>query len=443
MPVDADWFLSLADEVDDSPSLTGDGRRKWEAVWSPHPEGGGAFGGRDNALTVFAGFMRAKSVPYVGAVSWTRSWNQEYCLPPLSDEHLRVSLARKWAEWAEGGHTDRTADGGIAEPHEWKLMTALDLLELEEGGGGVSWLIDKAVVEHGLNLVTSPPGGAKSWFMLDMARRLAHGEDWFLDIPLEQTGCLYLDAEMGEASMSSRVKKLGFHRDAPFYYLGRENIKLQRHEDVKRLVDIATEREVSIIFMDTLIRFHDYEENNNTEMARLLMHMRPLQEAGITLFIGHHDRKSGVGDSKVTLNRARGAGDLPGQMDMAFGIDSRGGNIFGLSVTKPRHMKEDDAKRLTLDFAVEDYDDGERTRVRELTGDERGAHKHSHDEETVIEALANGPMSTNELSDVADIRKENAIVCAKRLVDRGRLETRKAGNRVYYALPGGFPDADD
>src|SRR5438045_1605004 len=99
MPIDIREFLELGDPdkqtqkgssgqkngADDGAGGSEDSAEagKWRSLFQPIPESGGPFGGRNPALCVLIGYLRAKSFPYEAGYFFAQQWNQQYCDPPI------------------------------------------------------------------------------------------------------------------------------------------------------------------------------------------------------------------------------------------------------------------------------------------------------------------------------------------------------------------------
>ena len=86
-----------------------------------------------------------------------------------------------------------------------------------------------------------------------------------------------------------------------------------------RLLKMASADKPLIVF-DSLIRFHEADENDASEMCTVMAHARALAAAGATVLILHHKPKS----QEV---RYRGSSDILAGVDMAYTLEADQGQL--------------------------------------------------------------------------------------------------------------------
>ena len=176
MPIDIDSL------IEDSPSpkrrTQGDASvngeaQTWQAkIFSPHPEGGGPFGGRDNALVQFVSFTCKKDLLFEVALEWAQGWNRKYCSPPLSEDDVHDKVGRLWWEWCDGDkHDDRTPEDLKPKKKEGPRLTTISNVQRES----VSWLWQNRIPFGKLTLLDGDPGLGKSTVALTVAAQVTIG----------------------------------------------------------------------------------------------------------------------------------------------------------------------------------------------------------------------------------------------------------------------------
>ena len=70
-------------------------------LYTKHPEGGGPYGGRDNALTAYVGYLRSTGIDYDSAYPAALAWNLQWCDPPMDESDVAFKAGRAWSDWPE------------------------------------------------------------------------------------------------------------------------------------------------------------------------------------------------------------------------------------------------------------------------------------------------------------------------------------------------------
>jgi len=295
------------------------------------------------------------------------------------------------------------------------------------------WLVDRCIVRGGLHLFFGAPGTAKTFLALEMARRLASGADWFDGRSVVKSPVLYVDEEMGTATISQRVMRLGFHEELDVQYYDRAGLKLDQPRDVAHIVQFVREHGIKVIIFDSLIAVHGYTENSNDGVSRLRDDIRPLTKAGAAVIFLHHTAKKDWA-AGVTPIASRGAGDLVGMVDMAYSIVRNKDGSLRVSAQKPRLVPADQA--MDFRFRLVDSADGSRVSL-EVLGDAAEPTGAGLDEQIVRVLRRLGEARSREIAAELRRRKETVADASERLVAEGRLsrEVRPGrGHPVFYSL---------
>lgn len=332
-----------------------DTTNEWSALWDGmHPEGGGPFGGRDNALTVLVGFFRAKWFPLEAALEMAMAWNHNHCTPPLDDDAVADRVQRGWVEWMEGGLDDDTPES-VSNPAT-RTLRFLDMDALAEEAakaGQQEWLVPDLIMAGGVHYITAPPGGGKSWAAVDLVRAMTTGTEWLGFRKALKVPVLYINEEMGAGTFFSRLDDMGTGKDG-FWTLQQSSVKLDNPEHLAQVVRFVAEKGIRVVILDTFVRTHKLDENSNTDMARVYDLFKEINATGAALVALHHHRKGGV-SSPVAHEMMRGAGELAAQADLVAAIDKTDSG-FVWRTTKHRHLE--DSKWPKFGFRILTLDDG-------------------------------------------------------------------------------------
>jgi len=194
------------------------------------------------------------------------------------------------------------------------------------------WAVAGIIPQGSITLIAGEPGSYKSWLALSLLRSVIHGAT-FLERACRASDVLYLDRENPLGVVHERLAMLGINS------LGSAKIWGGWLRDAPpaigdaRLLHIARERRPLLIF-DSLIRFHDSDENSATEMATVMQDLRALANLGATVIALHHRAKS-------ETSRYRGSSDIAGGVDTAFSVArDRQAGVLTLQCFKSRYVEE-------------------------------------------------------------------------------------------------------
>jgi hypothetical protein len=199
---------------------------------------------------------------------------------------------------------------------------------IDEPDKPVPWVIKGLLARRDFAIIAGEPGTGKSVFALDLALSLASGTEFLSTFKVErQFNVIYLDEEMAPLLARRRLKQLIVGRqlepdDLALQYYNSCSISLDSPEGRLALRRICDSFKPDWIILDSLIRFHKRNENDNSEMSRFYEHLRALQKEYETGIIAlHHLAKPSKDKSKELGHRLRGASDLRATVDQLWGIE--------------------------------------------------------------------------------------------------------------------------
>jgi hypothetical protein len=108
------------------------------------------------------------------------------------------------------------------------------------------------------------------------------------------------------------------------------------------LVNYVKKHEIRLVIVDTFVRVHSMDENDNGAVAKLYDRFQELIDAGAAVVILHHNKKAAPGTS-ITQDSMRGASELAAHADMVLSIyHDIGAKTYDVRTVKHRHIGEDD-----------------------------------------------------------------------------------------------------
>jgi KaiC/GvpD/RAD55 family RecA-like ATPase len=207
-------------------------------------------------------------------------------------------------------HPGAAQGGSTPEEHRirtWEQIPGVGDLKPQR----IEWLVDGMVPRGGVTLLAGESGTGKTWLGLLLARGVASGST-YLGRNCQRADVLYLDRENPESLIFERAQMLGLNTPSP-------NLKLWGGWAAEpppligdiRLLQLAAERR-PLVVIDSLIRFHEQDENSATAMATVMNQLRALAYAGATVLVLHHKPKG-------ETSQYRGSSDIRAAVDVAFG----------------------------------------------------------------------------------------------------------------------------
>jgi AAA domain len=199
----------------------------------------------------------------------------------------------------------------------------------------VTWLVDGLIPRGSVVMVTAPPAGYKTWLALAIAGAVSTGTD-FLDRKTIQTTVVYLDRENPAAVIRQRLEMLKLDDSSYLKIWGRWVPDSPPLLGDYRLLEFARKYK-PLIVVDSLVRFHESEENSASMMGRISECLKRLVDAGATVLLLHHQGKN-------PNMLYRGSSDILAGVDTAFNIikeqDEEFGTILRLNSYKDRYAEE-------------------------------------------------------------------------------------------------------
>jgi hypothetical protein len=193
----------------------------------------------------------------------------------------------------------------------------------------VEWLIE-GVAEVGSNgMLIARPKGGKSVSIIDLAVALATGQKW-LDfyIPRRRKVGL-ISREDNPLTTGHRFKKVRLGRAVSTDDLNdwlwintRQQTKtflLDNDEEVAQVTADLIKHKVEVVIFDVMRVLHNEDENDNTDMQKVINVLNRIRDAtGATIIIVHHSKK---GEDEASLTEmARGASAIAGWCEWIAGI---------------------------------------------------------------------------------------------------------------------------
>ena len=189
----------------------------------------------------------------------------------------------------------------------WEQIPTLNDLPAES----VVWDVEGIVPSGGITLIAGESGACKTWLALLLAKTLTFGGH-FLGRACGCKEVLYLDRENPASLIRERSSRLEMNGLEKLRYWGGWHQDQPPGIGDARLIKIVGGRK-PVIFFDSLLRFHDADENSASEMGRIMGGLRRLANAGATIIALHHK-------SEKDISQYRGSSDIKAGVDVALAV---------------------------------------------------------------------------------------------------------------------------
>lgn len=255
------------------------------------------------------------------------------------------------AEFGKNLESQKQKAETVQEERNINLISADKLLQ--KNLPKIEWLVDKIICKQGVTILGGDTGTFKSYTALHIAHATSLGEKFLGDIFSNKLRVLYLDEEMGERTIKTRLHQLHEGRTDSLndlYIASFNNLKLDNAEQIKILLELVERTKPDLIIVDSMVRFLSGDENSSKDVKTTFDSMKMLMhDHGVSFLILHHTRKSGS-DKKHDL---RGSGDFSAYADNVFMISlvSKADQEYRITQVKSRHLPEE------LEYKFRVFDD--------------------------------------------------------------------------------------
>jgi hypothetical protein len=367
--------------------------------------------------------LRSTGIDYDSAYPAAVAWNLQWCDPPMDEADVAVKAGRAWSDWPESDREPLTPamlrEQLVAKVQPKRKLEFLNwqaFCDLAAQADDAQWLVENLITRGGMHFITAPPGGGKSWIAVDLVRACNDGSNWMGCLPVTKCNILYINEEMGIGRFFQRFFKLSPGACENVHIMQKQMMKLDNAEHMADIVQYVKDHDIAIVILDTFVRVHGYDENSNTDMAKLYDRMKGINESGAAIIALHHHKK-GIHAGPVAHEAMRGAGEIAAQADLVATVENKDG-IYTMKTTKQRHIGEEDFVEVSYTI-VTDEDGG--MRLQHCTGGAE-ATKEAMLTDRVLAALdQNEKMSGNALAAVIGNNKQVALAFLESMKDAGLI----------------------
>mgnify|MGYP001587507444 CR=1 FL=1 len=341
--------------------------------------------GRDNAIAHVAGLLCYSLSPERWPTDvWPamKEFNKTYS-PPLPLAHLQriyhsITATEEERRWKENP----------IPPTEKFFTPSLSLADFLDIQYPEARFAVKPFFTCGtLNMVSAPSNEWKSWFIMETAASIAAGKPLLGrdEFSTTQSRVMIINEEDPPRSVQDRIKILGIvDKSLPIYFHVGKGIRLEK-KIIDCIIAEVKEKNISVIFFDSLRAMHDADENDSTEMQRIMNLLKIIMRENITVIFTHHHRKKGPFEKgNVGMEASRGSSAINAAINGHISLSEEVRDM-GIYVVV-RHLKSKDAAKVQP-FEMRVVDETENEIRFEYKGDYKAGEKKTTETKDAIIAI--------------------------------------------------------
>ena len=203
------------------------------------------------------------------------------------------------------------------------------------------WIIEGLVPHEGITIISGAPASYKTWLLLQMAIDISNRSSFLNQFQCSKEKILIIDEENHLRLLRERLDLLGADRNLPIYFLSQKGFVVSDKDSVNSILEVCERNEIKIIFIDSLVRINNAEENDASQMSKVFKCIRQLCQNGKTVVLTHHERKDNFPNGSAQ-NRLRGSSDILASVDAHISVkkNSKNKNRIIVEQAKLRIAKE-------------------------------------------------------------------------------------------------------
>ena len=215
-----------------------------------------------------------------------------------------------------------------------KALTAEQILSIKIDE--TRFICKPFATKRSVTLVSGKPAVGKSFLMLSLTKAITTGAPFLGEFETLKARVAYFDSENPLEVLRDRFQQMNISSEyISVYSFSNTNVI----KDFKEFISVAKEHDVLIF--DSLVHFHDHQENNAQEMSQVMDCFKRLaDECECSIILIHQQRKPAQNETSSDLASIRGSQQITYDVDMVFTITEEKGGAKIIECQKPRLFKK-------------------------------------------------------------------------------------------------------
>lgn len=291
-------------------------------------------GGRNQALTSYAGSMQRRGMDPSAVLAALLAENEAKCVPPLPEEEV-LQIANSVSRYEPD--PEALVETEVKRKRGLELSSVADLLQEPPP---IKWILPGRLARGDCALIVGPPGCGKSWLTLDLAISGALGLPVFGEITMADDlpflKVLYVDEENPGDEINRRMHvifnamPLNGHRDQSKLDLEArmfvtdpcQGFTFKNPQYIESLTQLVEQIDPDLIIFDSMTAVSGIVDENSAVQVREFFHEKlyPLRRINNSAILCvHHSNKKAFetegNETATTSGQIRGSIDYEGVVD--------------------------------------------------------------------------------------------------------------------------------
>lgn len=216
------------------------------------------------------------------------------------------------------------------------------------------WVVEKIIPLEGITIISAAPASYKTWLLLKMAIAISKGESLFGQFKCKQNNVLIIDEENHMRLLRDRMTALGAKNNLAIHFMSQKGFLVSNKEIFEIVIELCKERNIGVIFIDSLVRINEADENSASEMSKVFREIKKFCQNGITVIVTHHDKKEGGRIKLSAQNKLRGSGDIQASVDCHLAITRDENNRNRITIKQAKLRDDPEIEPFTLEVSEND-----------------------------------------------------------------------------------------